>query len=153
MVRKIVVNFEPSFLQQSGPIIQVIIEHPKLEQEEAKAVGLEFPRVRAVNGLIDTGSYFTIVNPALAETYKLRYTAPALVRTAGHMGWYREYAAAISFPDQHLQGFDIFRVVACPLASAEMSCLIGRDVLRHWELTYNGNSGQVSIEDLRKSKN
>src|SRR6185312_5719852 len=147
MARKVVVNFSPSVLQQSGPIIQVKVEHPKLEQEEAKAVGLEFPAVRAVNGLIDTGSYFTILNPALAETYKLRYTAPALVRTAGHMDWYPEYAAAISFPNQNLQGFDIFRVVACPLASAEMSCLIGRDILRHWELTYNGNSGQVTIED------
>ena len=35
MTRKTVVNFDPSFLQQTGPIIQVIIEHPKLEQEEA----------------------------------------------------------------------------------------------------------------------
>jgi len=59
MARKVVVNFSPSVLQQSGPIIQVKVEHPKLEQEEAKAVGLEFPAVRAVNGLIDTGSYFT----------------------------------------------------------------------------------------------
>lgn len=150
MSGKIAVNFSPSFLQLSGPIIQVIVEHPTLEQQEAKALGLEFPPVRPVNGLIDTGSFFTIFNPALAETYKLRYTGPALVRTAGHMAWYREYAAAISFPDQNLHGFDIFRVVACPLASAEMSCLIGRDVLRHWELTYNGSSGQVSIEDLRQ---
>jgi len=149
MGRKVVVSFSPSILQQSGPIIQVMIEHPKLEQEEAKAVGLEFPAVRAVSGLIDTGASFTILNPTLAQTYKLRYTGPALVRTAGHVDWYPEYAAAISFPNQDLQGFDILRVVACPLASAEMSCLVGRDILRHWELRYNGHSGQVSIEDLR----
>ena len=112
-------------------------------------VGLEFPPARPVNGLIDTGAAVTIVNPELAKTYKLHYTGPARIRTAGHLDTYPEYAAAISFPDRDLQTFEVLRVVACPLASAEMSCLIGRDILRQWEMVYNGRSGEVSIRDLR----
>jgi hypothetical protein len=115
LTKKLVINFNPSVLQLSGPIIQVIVEHTKLDQEETKSLGLEFPPVRAVNGLIDTGSFFTIINPTLAEAYKLRYTGPARVRTAGHTDWYREYAAAISFADQSLQAPVRWPVLKCPV--------------------------------------
>lgn len=149
MGKTVVLSVPPLTLQQFGPIIKVKIAHTQLELEEAKTLGFEFPRVLPVNGLIDTGAAVTIINPELAKTYKLHYTGPARIRTAGHLDTYPEYAAAVSFPDRDLQDFEVLRVVACPLASAEMSCLIGRDILRHWEMRYNGQTGHVSIRDLR----
>ena len=150
MDRTIVLKTSPSTLQQHGPIIQVLVRHTAEELAEAETVGLEFPSSRPFNALIDTGASVTIINPQLAETYKLKYTGMERITAAGSTGKYPGYAAAISFPDQNLRGFDVVRIIACPLASAEMSCLIGRDILRFWELTYNGGSGEVTIRDLRR---
>ena len=149
MAERVVVKAGRSDLQQRGPIITVLISHTNAEIEEAKSVGFEFPESRPFSALIDTGAAVTIINPQLAETYKLMYTGPEHITAAGHTGDYRGYAAALSFPDKALRGFETIRIIACPLASSSMSCLIGRDILRHWEFTYNGTSGEFTIRDLR----
>jgi len=150
MDQRVVLKTSPDELQQQGPILKVLIGHTPDELEEAQSVGFEFPESRPFNALIDTGAAVTIINPQLAETYKLRYTGMERITAVGHTDKYRGYAAAISFPDRNLRGFDIVRIIACPLASPVMSCLIGRDILRHWELIYNGESGAVTILDLRR---
>jgi hypothetical protein len=150
MARRVVLRYSPADLQQQGPIIQVLISHTPEELAEAKALGFEFPPSAPFNALIDTGAAVTVINPQLAETYKLRYTGPERITAVGSAGKnHPGYAAAISFPDRDLRAFDIVRIIACPLASPAMSCLIGRDILRHWELMYNGESGEVTIRDLR----
>jgi predicted aspartyl protease len=149
MVKNVVVKTWPEDLQQRGPIINVLISHTKAEIAEAKSVGFEFPECRPFNALIDTGAAITIINPKLAETYKLRYTGPERITAVGHTGYYPGYAAAISFPDRGLREFETIRIIACPLASANMSCLIGRDILRFWEFKYNGALGEFAIRDLR----
>lgn len=147
---RIVVKAGPTELQQRGPIITVLISHTSDEITEAKSVGFEFPRSRPFSALIDTGAAVTIINPQLAETYKLRYIGPEHITALDNTGLYPGYAAAISFPDRALRGFDPIRIIACPLASASMSCLIGRDILRHWDFTYHGQSGEFTIRDLRQ---
>ncbi len=149
MEGRVILSNSPSDLQKQGPILHVLISHTTEELTEARSLGFEFPQARPFNGLIDTGAAVTIINPQLAETYKLKYTGPESITAAGHTGKYPGYAASISFPDRKLKAFDVVRIIACPLASAEMSCLIGRDILRFWELTYNGQSGEVTIRDLR----
>src|ERR1700730_17937659 len=94
----VALSFSPRELQQLGPIISMIIGHPRLDLREATSLGFEIPEQRPVRALIDTGAAVTIINPELAETYKLRYTGPARINAAGHTGDYREYAASISFP-------------------------------------------------------
>lgn len=142
-------NFSPADLQRTGPLLQVMVSHTKFELEEARSLGFEFPNLLPVHALIDTGASVTIVNPVLAKTFKLKPTGQALIKAAGHTDIYPEYAASISFPNRNLRDFDVLRIVACPLASAEISCLIGRDILRHWKFDYNGQSGEVTILDLR----
>jgi predicted aspartyl protease len=149
MDKRVVLQHSPAALQKHGPIIKVLISHTRHELLEAQAVGLEFPESHPFNGLIDTGASITIINPQLAETYKLKYTGPVGITAVGHTGKYPGYAAAISFPDRKLKPFEVVRIVACPLASAAMSCLLRRDILRYWELIYNGESGEVTIRDLR----
>jgi len=143
------VRISPAELQRRGPIIKVLISHTFAEITEAKSVGFEFPESLPFSALIDTGAAVTVINPRLAVRYKLRYTGPERITALGHTGQYPGYAAAISFPDQQLRAFDTVRIIACELASAEMSCLIGRDILRYWELIYNGASGEFAIRDLR----
>lgn len=104
---------------------------------------------REIHGLIDTGATVTIVNPQLAHSCKLPLIGAVSIHAAGHSGKYHEHLASVSFPESDLEHFSYLRVVACPIASKEVSCLIGRDILQHWELRYNGMLGQFSIQDLR----
>jgi predicted aspartyl protease len=98
--------------------------------------------------LIDTGSSLTVVNPQVAATWKLRHTGFVEVSAAGNKGRYRQYAAKISFPGTALKGFDVIPVVACPLPGQPISCLIGRDLLRRWQFTYNGRTGEYTVSDI-----
>ncbi|MGH9580107.1 MAG: retroviral-like aspartic protease family protein [Terriglobales bacterium] len=97
--------------------------------------------------MVDTGASVTVINPEIARTQKLRQTGYAQIIAAGGSGRYAEHAAAISFPGTGLQRFDPIRVVACPIVRQPVSCLIGRDILRRWLLTYDGRTGRVQIED------
>jgi len=140
-------SWPPVRLLQDGPWIQITIANPRLELEEAKAVGLEFPEPLAMKALIDTGASITVVNPQVAKTWKLRQTGFAKVVAVGGSGQYPEYAAAIEFPTAGLKGFDPIRIVACPIVQAPVSCLIGRDILQKWLFTYEGPASRVKIED------
>ena len=120
--------------------------NPNIELDEARIIGLEFPSALEVNALIDTGASVTVINPEVAASQKLRHTGFAFIAAAGSSGRYTEHAAAIQFPGTDLMGFDPIRVVACPIVRQPVSCLIGRDILRKWLLTYDGHTGRVRIE-------
>jgi predicted aspartyl protease len=134
-------------LQQDGPWMWISITNPKMELEEARSVGLEFPKPLRMKALVDTGASLTVINPEVAKTWKLRQTGFAKIVAAGSSGTYAEHAAAIEFPDTNLRGFDPIRVVACPIVGQWFSCLIGRDILRRWHVSYDGRSGHVRIEE------
>jgi hypothetical protein len=67
--------------------------------------------------------------------------------SAGHITERQEFVGAISFPGQELSAFDPMSLIACPLPEQDVSCLIGHDVLERWNLTYDGRSGLVVIEE------
>ena len=134
----LIVSLRSVELLNNGPLIKVAIGKPS-----------DYTNTTIVRALIDTGAAFTIVNPALAETCKLPPRGETLVHAVGHRDYYQEYAASIQFPGSDLGSLRVQRVVACPIFHREMSCLIGRDILQHWELRYNGVLGQFSIQDLR----
>jgi hypothetical protein len=70
----------------------------------------------SVRALVDTGASLTIINPQIAATCKLKQTGRQKISAVGgEAGEFPEYAAAISFPGNHLPGLDTTRVVACPI--------------------------------------
>jgi predicted aspartyl protease len=136
----------PSKLLFEGPHIEILISTTRPELEEGRAIGLEF-RELSVHALIDTGASLTVINPQIASTCKLLQTDWNRITTVGGMaGRYPAYAASISFPGTDLPSFDVIRVVACPIIEQRFfSCLIGRDILRRWFMTYDGPNGQIEI--------
>ena len=137
----------PSKLLLEGPHIEISISTTRLEFDEGRSIGLEYRDLR-VHALIDTGASLTVINPQIASTCKLLQTDWNRITTVGGMaGRYPAYAAAISFPESDLPGFDVIRVVACPIIEQRyFSCLIGRDILRRWLMTYDGPNGEVEIQ-------
>lgn len=141
-------SFIPSVLQKDGPRIFIEISAPSSDIKEGSAVGLEFPPAFGIHAVIDTGASLTVVNLEVVERYKLRATGFATVASIEKKERYRQHAAWIRFPDTKLRDFDGIPVVACKILQQPYSCLIGRDILRNWLLTYSGN-GSISIQELR----
>jgi hypothetical protein len=134
-------------LRRSGPKIRVTICHPKAALSAAKQAGVDLKEPYTVTALIDTGASRTVINPQLAATCGLRKTGIARISSAGHITDRPEYAGAILFPNDELAGFDPLSLIACPLPEQDVACLLGRDVLERWNLTYDGRSGFVEIDE------
>jgi len=132
----------PVFLNLNGAFIEVTITHPRSVQENLKKQGKDTPAV-SVSALIDTGASCTVITPRVAEQLALKQT-----------GFKRIFTA---HPEEQLRpvyyGFIIFSwghgneipIVSCDLK--EFDCLIGRDILSQWYLTYNGQHGSFVICD------
>ena len=140
-------HFSDKELRENGPRTSISIGHSDLEYEESRSLGLELPPPLTVSGLIDTGASITVINPRVADSRRLRQTGFALVSAAGSQAQYPEYVASLKFPGTSLRGFELVRVVGCQLPRQPIACLIGRDILRKWLLTYDGQSATVTISD------
>lgn len=128
---------------EEGAIVRVFIESTSLPPEdfaESRKPGLN------VKALIDTGASVTIVNPELARSCGLILTGTAKIASVSGQIGVPEYAAAISFPGTTLPRLDMVRVLAVPIGAQRVSCLIGRNVLQEWRITYDGRAGEIEIE-------
>lgn len=141
----LIVTLTADDLLRNGPIIQIEIGNPLDSLKKAR-----------VNGLIDTGAAFSAINPRLAQSCQLIQRGQKKIHVPGNTRLedakeYPEFAASIRFPQSDLHGFRVHGVIACPIFETQFSCLIGRDILRYWELTYSGIAGQFSIADPREA--
>lgn len=130
-------------LLRNGPIVKIRIGNPS---DPAKTA--------TVTALVDTGAAFTAINPQLAQSCQLIQRGQKKIRVLGNTKLqdareYPEFAASISFPESDVLDFRAHGVVACQIFETQFSCLIGRDLLKYWELTYSGTLGQFSIRDPR----
>jgi hypothetical protein len=140
-------SYSRTELRRAGPKIKVTISHPSSALVAAADAGVELRNPYTITALIDTGAARTVITPQLAATCGLRQTGQARISSAGHITDRAEHAGAIAFPDSNLRGFDPIRLVACPLPEQDVACLLGRDVLERWNLTYDGRSGFVEVEE------
>jgi hypothetical protein len=130
-------------LLRFGPIIRIVIANPSNPSKTA-----------TVNALIDTGAAFTAINPRLRQNCELIQRGQKRIHVPGDIGQEDakpcpEFAASVRFPETELSTFRVLGIIACPIFESRFSCLLGRDILRFWEFTYNGPSGQFSITDSR----
>ena len=140
-------TFTDEELRGNGPRITVEIGPSQAEYEVAQLQGLELPNPLRVSALIDTGASITVINPKLAESRKLQMTGSVTLSAAGNRAKYPAYVASLSFPGTSLRSFELIQVVGCQLPQQPISCLIGRDILRRWRITYDGRNATVKISD------
>jgi predicted aspartyl protease len=152
-------QYEVNALQGFGPIINTYItitdEHKKLlEQSE-----LPIPEPIRCRFLIDTGAYKTLVKHDIAEksAIKLISTINPIqgigVDTSG-----KSYIGRILFicESKRVPGAKHNIYVDTEIASGTLNDnkfidgLIGRDVLQHFEIRYNGKTGKVVLVYQKK---
>ncbi len=91
----------------------------------------------------------SVISTTYAHNWKLFQTnAGVEVRALGAMQLCGEHAASIRFPGSDLHPFDPIRVLTASFVQERnYACLIGRDILRNWSITFDGRSKRVIIED------
>lgn len=129
-------------LREKGAIIPVNITHPRAVASKLSEEGKPIPSIRC-NALIDTGASLTVISPRIADELKLVQTGFQKITSVQDQQDRPEYYAFVQF------GWGTGKevpVVSCPL-NGGFDCLIGRDIMMHWNFTYNGRDGYIIICD------
>ena len=139
----------PSEQTDPGPCIDVIIMNSRDVIEAGRAIGLEYPAPRPIRALIDTGASITVVSKVFANYCKLFQTGEGgEIASIGAKISCGEHAGAVSFPNTALRAVDPIRIVSAVFVKERhYACLIGRDILRNWIVTFDGCSKRVTITD------
>jgi predicted aspartyl protease len=130
-----------------GPCIKFAVSRYVDDIEYGKSIGLEFAEPPIPTALIDTGSPFTIINKVLARSCNLILTDPAFpIRTLQGDCPCEVYCGSISFPGSGLPRIAAARILARDFfKESSYSCLIGRDVLKQWDIRFDGQRRLVTI--------
>jgi predicted aspartyl protease len=91
--------------------------------------------------LIDTGASITAVDERVLRTLGLSPTGVTQVATPGGEVQQAVYACDIAFPGTPIPTLPFNSVIGSQLEGLGYSALIGRDVLRFFQLVYNGAEG------------
>ena len=143
------IKWDPWDRNDPGPCIKVVVMNSSDVIGGWRALGLECPEPRAVTALIDTGASLTVISKVFANYCKLFQTGEGgLVTTLAGGTLCGEHAGAISFPGTTLRPVDSHPIVSANFEREKnYSCLIGRDILRNWLITFDGRAKRVVIED------
>jgi len=138
-------SLEVAKLALDGARLTAEIGLPKSVIDYYQAHGLVVPGRQTVKALIDSGASISGIRPAVAQAAGLIQTSS--VGISGVLGMENRpvYIAAVNLPDYNVN-FDVLSVAGIDLPQQEIGMLIGRDVLRHVKFTYDGNSGNFTLE-------
>lgn len=142
--KPVILNIPPAIvLERMGAALQITIAHPRNIQAEFQKKGQKAPVVE-VTALIDTGASSTVITPKIADSLGLIHTGYATVSSVQDEQNRPVYYGYVLFGWG--RGKEI-PLIACPLKMSQFDCLIGRDILKHWYMTYNGLDGSIVICD------
>ena len=142
-------KWDPFDYTDPGPLIGVTVMNSRDVIEAGALIGLEYPPALTMKALIDTGASVTVISKVYANYCKLFQTSEGSeISAIGAVHRCGEHAGSISFPSTGLRSFDPIRIVSAVFAKERhYACLIGRDILRNWAITFDGKSKKVTIAD------
>jgi len=129
-------------LHQFGPVLSAIITIPEVA---ARARGGQRPAAR-VDTLIDTGAGSTCISAKVAGQLSLRPIGTCIVGGAyGHPEERNLYSVNFTFENSGFEFADI-QVSESDLHACPYEMLVGRDILSICHFTYDGFTGQFTLE-------
>jgi predicted aspartyl protease len=141
---KIIMVPPPACLMQRGPCVQVSIT--LADQIASELIKRQEPVPAPVSGLalIDTGAISTCIDEETAKQMQLPVVNVVNMASASHA-----CTKANQYPIKlQIAGLPMFfnsTATAAPLKIQGLIALIGRDLLQHCTLIYNGSLGQISL--------
>jgi predicted aspartyl protease len=141
-----IVTVPPQFvLQHVGPRVQVAIMVPDQIAVALTKQGKPVPPPVAGWGLIDTGAGSSCIDEAAAHTLGLPVINVASLCSASHTGHPANvYPAKVQIANLPM-GINASQAIGAPLAAQGLIALLGRDVLAHCILIYNGAVGEFTL--------
>jgi hypothetical protein len=116
--------------------------------EAWRADGLECPQPVKMKALLDTGAAVTVISKAFARHCKLLQTGESEIRALGAQHKCGEHAGTITFVGADLCPAEDIRIRSGDfIREPHFACLIGRDILRNWTITFDGPSKRITIID------
>lgn len=146
---KVELLWNPFDRDDPGPCIDVVVMNSRDVVEAGKAIGLEFPPPLKMRALLDTGASVTVISRQFADYCKLRQTNErSEISAIGATHRCGEHAGCISFPGTALHSYDPIRIVSALFAKERYyAILIGRDILRNWNICFDGQRRLVTITE------
>ena len=142
----------PLALLTFGPFIPVQIEAPSVLVSQLEAEGRQLPTPVPGFALIDTGATLTAIDETAIAQLGVQPIDVATVGTAGGPQPRPVYPARLSFPGTPLGTLEFGRLLSVnlagqqvPLQHGQIIVLIGRDILQHCVLVYNGPGAMFSL--------
>lgn len=131
-------------LQRRGAIIPIQIGLPQAAVDSARAAGGVPPAMEELAAMIDTGASITAIN--LQAAARLGLIATGSVQVAGVTGVSEMpiFGARIVMPEPGFT-FDPIEIAGANLNAPDFDVLIGRNMMCHLILTYDGRRGLVSL--------
>jgi hypothetical protein len=132
-----------------GPTVDLAVAVGRAWQQRLTAQGTSVPSPTTVRALIDTGSDLSVVHPQVLQQLGLLATGSVRVRRPGSGGGFR--LAALFETELSIGGVSLgavwisTRVVGVAPSTPTVLALIGRDVLEHCTLFYNGPRGELTL--------
>lgn len=145
----------PEPLVQAGFNIQVEITPSSVEVRADK----EKLKSALVLAHLDTGASTSFIDSGLAEYLQLNPTGESRVHTAGGIHKTGNFAIDLYFPNTKLSGFQNLQIGSCylgfdketllrnPADPFNAGFLLGRDIMAHWNIVWNGPTSTVHISD------
>lgn len=125
-------------LEERGAILEVSVAQPALVAERLRAEGRPVPEPSVIRALVDTGATISGLDNRVAGRLGLVQTGSVTLAGIGGTTEQPVYSAAVGFPALAAPGLDPARLAGTSLGSADFEMLLGRDILRHLVMTYDG---------------
>ena len=145
-------HFTLQLTQQSGPVITALFSVSAERRDALTRANQPIPKEVDIRALVDTGASCTCVDPSVIQLLQLTPTGnvPVNTPTTGNDPVdVDQYDVSLIIPgataDHSPFYLETLPVLCTDLARQGIQALIGRDVLKHCILSYNGDMEWFSL--------
>lgn len=142
----------PSGLVFSGPVVNVQIEVPDALAAQMRSASVPIPPPTIGLAMIDTGATFSAADAGVLASLGLQPAGSVNVWGVGGATQQSQFPAKLSFPGTQLPTLHFSQIAGATLAGMKLPgfnipliALIGRDILAHCVLVYNGPAANFSL--------
>ncbi|MDJ0835230.1 MAG: hypothetical protein QNK37_01875 [Acidobacteriota bacterium] len=123
-------------LRRNGPLVSIHIGLDEFAQRLRTTMGEELPEKIAIQAMVDTGAATTLIDPTALDRLAPAQIDQVQIQTPGSTGiMCSRYWLRLHLPDQISMEMP---VIGAGLEGQHIQCLLGRDVLMHAVLVYDG---------------